>query len=69
MNFKPFPSALIYLVASVLAHGDHSHEPISGDAVEYAMRHVRVLAPNLCWVRTYMTFYQMATEHHMYARV
>ncbi|KAN0135618.1 hypothetical protein V8E53_006509 [Lactarius tabidus] len=42
MNLKPFPLALIFLVASVLAHGDHSHsqEHISGDAEDYARRHM-----------------------------
>jgi len=40
MNLKPFPLALIFLVASVLAHGDHPQEPVSGDAAEYARRHM-----------------------------
>lgn len=48
MNLKSFPLALIFLVASVLSHGDHSQEHISGDAEDYAKRHVRVLAPNSC---------------------
>ncbi len=45
MNLKPFPFALVFLVASVLAHGDHPQGHVSGDAAEYARRHVRVLAP------------------------
>jgi len=40
MNLKPFPLALIFLVASVLAHGDHPQEHVSGDAAEYARRHM-----------------------------
>ena len=48
MNLKPFPLTLIFLAASVLAHGDHSQGHTSGDAEEYARRHVRVLAPNSC---------------------
>lgn len=42
MNFKSFSCALFFYVAFTRAHGDHSHEPESGDAVQYAQRHVRV---------------------------
>jgi hypothetical protein len=42
MNFKSFSCALLFYVALTRAHGDHSHEPDSGDAAQYAQRHVRV---------------------------
>ena len=42
MNLKSSSCTLFYYVASMRAHGDHSHEPDSGDAVQYAQRHIRV---------------------------
>ena len=42
MNFKSLSCALLFYVALTRAHGDHSHEPDSGDAAQYAQRHVRV---------------------------
>ena len=42
MIFKSFPSALLFYVALTRAHGGHSQEPESGDAAQYAQRHVRV---------------------------
>ncbi len=41
MNLRSFSCALLVYVAFTRAHGDHSHEPDSGDT-EYAQRHVRV---------------------------
>ncbi|KAF8499223.1 hypothetical protein F5888DRAFT_1611914 [Russula emetica] len=40
MNFKSFSCALIFYVALTRAHGDHSHEPDSDDAAQYAQRHM-----------------------------
>ncbi|KAN0121620.1 hypothetical protein V8E52_003516 [Russula decolorans] len=40
MNFKSLSSALLFYVALTRAHGDHSHEPDSGDAAQYAQRHM-----------------------------
>jgi hypothetical protein len=48
MNIKSFSCALLYYVAFTRAHGDHSHEPDSGDAAQYAQRHVRVHLMHLC---------------------
>ena len=42
MNFKSFSCALLFYVALTWAHESHSHEPESGDAAQYAQRHVRV---------------------------
>jgi hypothetical protein len=42
MIFKSFPSALLFYVALTRAHGGHSQEPESGDAAQYAQRHVRM---------------------------
>ena len=42
MNFKSFSCALLFYVTLTRAHGDHSHETESGDAAQYAQRHVRV---------------------------
>lgn len=42
LNLKSFSYALLFYVTLTRAHGDHSHEPDSGDAAQYAQRHVRV---------------------------
>lgn len=44
MNIKSISSVFLFYVALTQAHGDHSNskEPISGDAAQYAQRHVRV---------------------------
>jgi len=41
MTIKPLSCALLLLVALTQAHEGHSHEPASGDAAQYAQRHVR----------------------------
>ncbi|KAI0307631.1 hypothetical protein B0F90DRAFT_1807082 [Multifurca ochricompacta] len=40
MNAKSFALAIIFYVASIQAHGDHPQEHISGDAAQYAQRHM-----------------------------
>jgi hypothetical protein len=42
MNFKSFSCALLFYATLTQAHGDHSHEPDSTDAAQYAQRHVRM---------------------------
>lgn len=42
MNFKSFSCALLFCVSLTRAHGGHSYQPDSGDAAQYAQRHVRV---------------------------
>lgn len=43
MHLQSLPLSLFLYVCSVTAHGAHeeSQEPLTGDAVEYAQRHVR----------------------------
>ena len=53
MNFKSFSCALLFYVALTRAHGDHSHEPDSGDAAQYAQRHVRVHITHLSRFKWY----------------
>ncbi|KAF8481004.1 hypothetical protein DFH94DRAFT_437957 [Russula ochroleuca] len=40
MNFKSFSCALLFYVALTRAHAGHSQEPESGDAAQYAQRHM-----------------------------
>jgi hypothetical protein len=47
MIFKSFSCALFFYAALTRAHGGHSQEPVSGDAAEYAQRHVRVYLMHL----------------------
>ncbi len=42
LNLRSFSCALLLYVTLTQAHGDHSHEPVSGDAAQYAQRHVCV---------------------------
>jgi hypothetical protein len=42
MTIKSLSCVLLILAALTQAHEGHSHEPASGDAAQYAQRHVRV---------------------------
>ncbi len=58
MNIKSFSCALFLYVALTQAHGDHSHEPDSGDPAQYAQRHVRVQLVHLSVLMSIATRWQ-----------